>query len=215
MLSVKCGGPFTRYSPSDPRTVRSGADGAILSREEKLLRLGQSSRGPNPAPTRLLRRADYELVFPGPPASGLTRFRRSPPSADVGSRTRSSSSRRAALSGCCVAFPSSLAPRSSSGQSSGARISRRPALLLRRALFARPASSVSRQSVGGPRPASAQAQRPELAPSLRANSLRRRGHREWSVGLGGPRAGERARPRGDRGRSWRREDGRQAADPYG
>lgn len=61
----------------------------------------------------------------------------------------------------------------------------------------------------------AQAQRSELAPRLRASSLWRRGHRERSVGRSGPRRSERARPRGGRGRRWRREDGRQAADPYG
>lgn len=37
---------------------------------------------------------------------------RSPPSADVGSRTQSRSRRRAAHSRCCVAFPSSFTPRS-------------------------------------------------------------------------------------------------------
>ena len=37
--------------------------------------LGQSSRGPNPAPTRLLRRGDGELVFPRSWASGPIHFR--------------------------------------------------------------------------------------------------------------------------------------------
>ena len=48
MLSVKCGGPFTMYSPSDPLTVNSGVDGAILSRKEKPTRWGESSRKAEP-----------------------------------------------------------------------------------------------------------------------------------------------------------------------
>lgn len=138
-------------------------DGAMLYRKEKPIHLGQSSRKPNPAPTRLLRPGDGKLVFPGSSASGRIHFRlerasrkepqraraalgprftelgraglgpvpglfspppfssaggartsvgRSLPSADVGSRTRSSSMRRAAPSACCVAFPSSFTPRS-------------------------------------------------------------------------------------------------------
>lgn len=51
-----------------------------------------------------------------------------------------------------------------------------------------------RQSVGGPRPASAclaQAQRPELAPRLRASKLRRRRHQEQSVAAAQGEASER------------------------
>lgn len=52
---------------------------------------------------------------PSPSAStggARTSAGRSPSSADVGSRTRSSSRLRTALPGCCVAFPSSFTPRS-------------------------------------------------------------------------------------------------------
>lgn len=118
-------------------------------------------------------------------------------SADVGSRTRSSSRRRAARSAFGVARPSSLAPRS-----------RRPAPP-RRARLARPASpasSVRRRPAPrlalSPRSRRAQAQRPELAPCLRTSSLGLHGHREQSVAAarGGRRTSERARPRGGRGR---------------
>ena len=40
-------------------------DGAILSRKEKLICLGQSSREPNPAPTRLLRCETANWCFRG------------------------------------------------------------------------------------------------------------------------------------------------------
>lgn len=63
------------YSPSDPRTVRSGVDGAILSRKEKSTRLGQSSRGPNPAPPRLFKRGNRAELFPVSQASGPIHFR--------------------------------------------------------------------------------------------------------------------------------------------
>lgn len=53
------------FLPVQDSPVRSGADGAILARKKKPMCLGQSSRGSNPAPTRLLRRGDGEWVFPG------------------------------------------------------------------------------------------------------------------------------------------------------
>lgn len=129
--------------------------------------------------------------------------------------------RVAALSRCCVVFVSFLlhstlpaAARAAARDYPGGLLStsRVPASLGR--------TVRRRQSARAPlgfRPGArlAQAQRSELAPRLRASSLWRRGHRERSVGRSGPRRSERARSRGGRGRRWRREDGRQAADPYG
>lgn len=50
MLPVKCGGPFTLHSPSDPRTVKSAVDGAILSERKKRMHSGESSTRVEPGP---------------------------------------------------------------------------------------------------------------------------------------------------------------------
>lgn len=218
-------------------------DGAMLSRKEKPIHLGQSSQEPNLASTRLLRPGDGKLVFPGSSASGRIHFRlesasekepqrarvalgprftelgraglglvpgllspppfssaggahtsvgRSLPSADVGSRTRSSSRRRAAPSACCVAFPSSFTPRSRRRESIPAAFSPLPAPPPRSAgqsgVLSRSAARVllalSPQSPRSPcpGPASGASAPPEnlLAPAARASGASCRSGRRGS-----------------------------------